>query len=360
MPRPRQKVSIFSLAKEFEVTAPTISKALSNNKDVSSELRRKVRERAEELGFRPARPRRKVPNICVLLDLEFDDAFHLTGYAEAVVEGVYHFCSKKGLEFSLFAQKTERLEEIDLTAELHMRHADGAVVVGGSDNRSYFENLRRNRFPFICVYDGPPDSTITVDNVSAGRLAFEHLYSLGHRQIAIARQRARRAAAVNRFVGFMQEAERVQLPLRDVTELIPEDPSGSYDWGRELLQQWCKDGRPWTAIFCPAENVALGLLSEAAIRGIRIPDELSVLTCDNLVMCQQAAPPLSVVDIPNQPTGYAAAEQVWSWISGYAPWQKIIGPKRLPVASVIHRASSASTNANERLKSPHGSKKRQP
>ena len=75
-------------------------------------------------------------------------------------------------------------------------------------------------------------------------------------------------------------------------------------------------GRPWSAIFCKSKNVALGILTEASIQGISIPRDLSVLTCYDLISCRQAAPPLSVVDIPNQRAGYLAAWHAWKFLHG--------------------------------------------
>lgn len=339
MPRPKQRVSIFSLAKEFGVSGPTISKALSNSTEISDSLRQKVRARAKDLGFKPTRPRRKNFNICVVLDLEFHTAFRFSGYQEAVVEGVYSFCHEQGVEFSLYAQTTERLNELNLSRELYQRNADGAVVIGASRERLYFEDLRKNGFPFVCIFDGPTDHVLEVDNFAVGRLGFDHLFDLGHRKIAIARQSANRAAARDRLISFIRRAGERGLADSGVVEIIPDSPYSAYDWGCSLLKDWLAEGRPWTAVFCLAENVAMGVLSQCAIEGIRVPHELSVLTCDNLMAVQRAAPPLSVVDIPNEAAGFEAALAVWKNLS--EPDARMVFEAPLPVTQVIQRASTA-------------------
>lgn len=337
MPRPKQKVSIYSLAKEFSCTPATVSKALSSSSEVSQELRRRIRERADELGFRPSRPRKKTFNICVLLDREFEGDFSLVGYAGAVVDGVYQFCRENRVEFSLFTEQTKLLEEMSLTKEMHLRNADAAVVVGASNNRAYFRDFAANKFPFCCIFDGPADRTITVDNRRAGRIAFDHLAGLGHRQMAIARPVVGRAAYGERYSGFVGAAARKGFPSGAVTVLTP-PADAAYGWGREILRNWLKDKRPYTALFCLAENVALGVLSEAVLRGVKIPAELSVLTCDDLVICSEAAPPLSVVDIPNRKSGYEAARFLLGQLKGEDQKTAL---QVLPVESVIARQSSA-------------------
>jgi len=340
MPRPKLKVSVFSLAREFGVSAPTISKALSNSSEVSDDLRRRVRERADQLGFRPTRPRRTTYNICVLLDMEFRTDFRMSGYEEAVVEGVYAFCDEKEVEFSLYAQTSDKLESMNLVREMHLRNADCAVVIGASSERNYFKNFEENRFPFCCIFDGPEDRVVKVDNFAAGKLAFDHLYRLGHRKVAVARQSARRAASRDRFLSFIRRAGESDIAEDVVIELIPDSPFSAFDWGRSLLNSWREQNGPWTAVFCLSENIALGILSEAAIQGIRIPEDLAVLGCDDLISCQRSAPPLSVVDIPNKEAGYEAAMQVWKAVATHADDKAPPANQLLPVERVIARHST--------------------
>lgn len=339
MPRPRQKVSVTSLAKEFNVSAPTISKALSNSKEVSESLRSRVRARAEELDFIPNRLRRKTFNICAVLDFEDRGKFLIDGFQPTVIEGIYDLCSDKQLEFSLLGENTSKLEEMDLTKELCVRNADAAVIIRATGNRRYFDNLIRNRFPFACVYDGPEDYTVKLNDYKVGQLALSHLVELGHERIAIARHLPGRAAFGNRFIGFIQSASQMGLAPDAVTEIIPNLLGSGYKSGNQILRDWEEKGRPWTAIFCTSDNVAIGILSEAATLGIRIPAELSVLTCDNLTTNAQAAPPLSVVDIPNQKAGYLAAELVWNSLT-QGSGKTLQLPPPLDPERVIQRTST--------------------
>ena len=337
MARPKQKVSIISLAKEFGVSAPTISKALSNSKEVSESLRGRVRARADELGFTPKRPRRTTHNICVVLDLEINDSFRLESYQAAVVAGVYDFCSERKIEFSMLGENFDKLEAMDLTKELCRRNADAAVIIRAKADRKYIENLQSNRFPFVCVYDGPTENTITLNDHVVGELALNHLVELGHTRIAIARNVGRRASS-GRFMGFVQAAAIKGLAAGAVTEVIPGKLETGYEVGHEILREWIANHRPWSAIFCTSDNVAAGILSEAVQQGIKIPSELSVLTCDDIVSNAEAAPPLCVVDIPNKQAGYLAAQHAWGLLTSDSSTVELPAP--LTVEQVIHRAST--------------------
>jgi len=345
MARPKQKVSIFTLAEEFGISPPSVSKALSNSKEISPDLRSRVREKAEELGFRPTRPRRRTYNICVVCDLGYKQPFHIDGFRQVVAEGAYNFCNSKGMEFSLLGQSSDRLDEMDLTKELFLRNADAAIIIGGRTGSAYFANLDASRFPYVCVFDGPPGRTVTVDNGEAGRLAIRHLIELGHKKIAVARNLGSRVASRSRFMAFVLEAGRLGLPPDAVVELLPETLDAGYELGHSILKAWMEH-RQWTAIFCIANHVASGLLSEAAVQGIRIPRDLSVLTCDDLSSCAQAAPPLSVVDIPNHRAGELAANALWHELTGRDEAPDLIAP--LPVERVIQRHSSARPTSGTR------------
>ncbi|MGZ0654566.1 LacI family DNA-binding transcriptional regulator [Coraliomargarita sp. W4R53] len=338
MARPKQTVSILSIAKEFKVSKSTISKALSNSSEISESLRARVRDRADELGFTPKRPRQTSYNICVVIDLGEDDTFQLDGFRRAVVEGVYSFCNENQLEISLLGHNSIKLNTMDLTQVLYRRNADAAVLIGAKEGQAYFKNLTNNRFPFACVYDGPREQTITLDDYTVGELALNHLTDLGHEHIAIARNLPGRHSFASRYDGFMQAAQAKGLNTNTLTTLSPNEAEASYEWGREILNQWIADKKPWSAIFFFAKNTALGLLSEAAHQGIHIPSQLSVLTCDNLISCAQAAPTLSVVDIPNQAAGYQSAKYAWELLLS----EKIVElPAPLAVEQVIHRNSTA-------------------
>lgn len=338
MPRKKQDVSIFTLAKEFDCAAGSISKALSNSTEVSEEFRQKVRARADELGFRPNRPRRKTFNICLVQDLEFDVTISISGYQIPLMEGIFGFCKDNGAEFSLYVDTTANLEKSNLTKELLLRNADAAIIVGSSRNRDYFADFERNLFPYVCIYDGPEGRTLKVDNLNAGRLALEHLTGLGHKRVAIARQTARREGGMNRYMGFLRAASAAKLSHKEIIEILPPSESAGFDWGREILNNWIEQKKPYSGLFCLSENVAAGVLSEAVLRGVKIPNDMSVLTCDDLESTKHSAPPLSVVDIPNQTVGQAAAGYLLEYLSGN---QDVELPRPFPISQIIKRGSTA-------------------
>lgn len=339
MPRPKQAVSILTLAKEFHVTPATISKALSNSHEVSEALRVRIRAHADAIGFRPNTPRRSARNICAVLDLEFRNILDLDELRRVVIDGVFDFCHEKQIEFSLVGLSRKKLNDIDLASELCRRNAHAAVFIGAKDDQPYFRNLIKNRYPFACVFHGPIGKTIQIDDLKAGELALNHLVDMGHRRIAIGSNSSDCPVFLARFTGFLQAATRRGISHEAIVTLAQPIGKADYDWGREIFKEWVDLGRPWSAIFCNCKNVAFGILSEASIQKIHIPGNLSVLTCDDLLSCRQAAPPLSVVDIPIRRAGYLAAWHAWEFLHKKESASEISFV--LPVERVVTRDSVA-------------------
>ena len=337
MGRKKGKVSIYSLAKEFGCTPSTVSKAFANSTEVSDSLRRRIHARADELNFRPHSTRRRAQNLCALVCMGEEEELRLYGYLEPVIQGIHRFCREKGLEFSLFAETRKGLESINLAKELRHRNADCAVVLGAGNEEKFLSNLKKNRMPYACVYDGSAGQTVTVDNREAGRLAANYLLQMGHSRLAIATGEPQRESSKDRCRGF-EEGANAQGSAAAVSVLSPQAGLAGEEWGGKILDDWLEGGRPFTALFTLGENIALGFLSQCAIRRVHVPSEISVITCDNLPASSVSAPPLTTVRIPNRRAGYAAAE--WTWKSLNED-RDSVDTVVLPVSELVTRSSVA-------------------
>ena len=310
MARKTLPVSIYTIAKNFRCSAATVSKALSNNLDISSEMRQQIRAEADRLGFRPNTPRKRSFNLCVLMEFWDNANFNFFGYSEAVLEGVLDYCREQRLEFSIFAERHTRLNNIDLVRELYTRNVDGVILFGLDKTSLYYQQLDRQLLPYCCIYDGPAGRTVRVDNHKAGRLAAEHLIERGHRKIAIAQQPPLWEASIGRQRGYEEAMKKHGLPIEPYLLLSrTESEPGGVEWGKNMLRNWLQD-RSYTALIALSENVVLGFLSEAHKFKVSVPEDVAVITFDDLFISRATAPPLTVVDIPNRLSGYRAAQYV--------------------------------------------------
>jgi DNA-binding LacI/PurR family transcriptional regulator len=161
--------------------------------------------------------------------------------------------------------------------------------------------------PIILIDEEAPGvSTITTDNFAGGSIAGEHLIAKGKKKIAIVSGRTKLKGSYNaeqRLKGFQQalRTKGISLPQGYVVEVI----NYSREDGIETMPKLLVMGVD--AIFCAAgDNCALGLLSVAKDRGVRVPEEVSIIGFDDLPIARLSTPALTTIRQPLQEIAEAA------------------------------------------------------
>jgi LacI family transcriptional regulator len=151
-------------------------------------------------------------------------------------------------------------------------------------------------------------STVTTDNCLGGRIADEYLLSKGRKKIAIVSGKTQIKGGYNaeqRLKGFQQALSTAKLPLPP--ECMIEVTQYSREDGIEVMPKLLNIGVD--AIFCAAgDNCALGLLSVAKERSVRIPEEIAIVGFDDLLIAQLSTPKLTTIRQPLEMMAKAAYE----------------------------------------------------
>jgi DNA-binding LacI/PurR family transcriptional regulator len=155
------------------------------------------------------------------------------------------------------------------------------------------------KIPIVLIdEEGPGVSAIATDNCMGGRIAGEYLISKGRRKIAIVSGRTQIKGGYNaeqRLKGFQQalSAGRLSIPPRCMIEV----PHYSREDGIEVMPKLLDAGVD--AIFCAAgDNCAVGLLSVAKERKVRIPEDIAIVGFDDLLIAQISTPKLTTIRQP--------------------------------------------------------------
>ena len=181
----------------------------------------------------------------------------------------------------------------EITYSLKSWNVAGAVFIGMFD-----ESIRKlqedNHIPLIFTDSYSSIRSITnvgIDDYRGGELAAEHFLKNGHRNVAFYGPEALDNGVVMHrlrgFVSVLREAG-ISLPQENFINL------GVKDLG-EVLARLCSGENPVTGIFTTADNCAYQVYSEAYRKGLRIPDDLSVIGFDDLSMSELVTPPLTTV-----------------------------------------------------------------
>ena len=289
--------TIKEVAKKAGVSVSTVSHVVNKTRFVSDHLRNKVLSVIERLEYQPnqiARSlRRKSSNSLGLIIADITNPF----FSEMARSIDYHsfmqnysiiLCNSGG-------NKEKEALYINRWSEWQV---DGIIIVSSSLPPYHLSSLSKPEMPITLVDMDCPGYTmdsISVDNFSGGKLAAEHLISLGHKRIACiygSLDTKYKQERVNGFRAAMNEAGiEVEEPLIARADF---DIGSSMNVALRLLEM---ENRP-TAIFVCGDLMAYGAMQAAFIKDLKIPDDLSVVGFDDIYISKYTLPPLTTVKQP--------------------------------------------------------------
>jgi LacI family transcriptional regulator len=301
---PSRRVTIAEIAASAGVSVPTVSKVLNGRADVSETTRRRVQQVMIDRGYqrRTSGGQRPVG----LIDMAVPGLD--SPWVVDVLRGAEAEARKAGSQ--IVVTSTERAPAGDRwwLDRLATRRSDGLVLVVSEAAPEMVEQLAALRTPVVLLDpvggSDPSYDTVGATNWAGGLSAVEHLISLGHRRIAALSGHPRLACSQERVEGYRAGLGRAGIPVDERLVHFSDFRTGAGQVGaRAVLDQ----PDPPTAIFAGSDMQAFGVYQEAAARGMRIPEDLSVVGFDDIAFSELTTPPLTTV---RQPLARMAAEAV--------------------------------------------------
>ena len=338
----RRVVTLSDVAARASVSLATASKALNGRSDVKSTTRARVISAAEELQFSPNPFARALltsqTGTIGMLTSDLDNRFVLP-----ILLGAEDAFGAGARSVLLADTRDDVIREQHHLRVLKTKRVDGILVVGRSTNsRPPIET--DGSLPVVYVYapcEDPANASFTPDNVSAGRLAVEHLLGRGRRKIAFLNGDMTYAAARERVSGAQAAMMEAGLELVGGVNMYGQ---WSESWGRSGAMALLDGRSNVDAIIAGNDVLARGVLDAARSIGLRIPAEVAVIGFDNWdILCQDSWPPLTSVDMNLQELGRRAAGALVDAIGGKRSIGVHLGPVR-----VVPRDSTAIVDLSER------------
>ena len=307
-------ITIVDVAKRAGVTVSTVSYTLSGKRPVSEQARARVLQAIEELNYQPhalgqALRSKRTHTIGILypaaaaglssLQLEF-----IEGASAVTTErnyGLYLWSGHDQDQGVLQMMKRGFIEGVIL---LEIQMKDPRVAI-----------MKERGYPFVMIGHGPDNSPenegtsfVDIDMAAALRTSVEHLAGLGHQEIAflnIGPAMSRGAAyAISSTQSFEQSIAR--LGLRGQTFPCPPDPQKGYELVRSILEE-----RPRLSGIITINSWVVGSIVRAVQeRGLRIPEDISVVTMLPSHLAEWMHPAMTSIDFPYQEMGRLAAEML--------------------------------------------------
>jgi LacI family transcriptional regulator len=188
-------------------------------------------------------------------------------------------------------------------------------------------------------------STVSVDNESGAALALEHFYRLRHREIAFLRGPKSLTSSGQRWKGIRRYARSVGLTLdpKRIAEL-PEslDPNSSFEAGAQLTAELLRRGKSFTALLAYDDVTALGALRALKTKGLRVPEDCSVVGFDDVAQASLSLPSLTTVRQPMEAMGSMSVEMMLDAIKAVHQKKDIpVVRRRIPAELVVRESTQA-------------------
>lgn len=306
-------VTVHEVARVAGVSAATVSRFLNGTAKVSDEKREAIESVIERLNYKPnvlaqnlkAGSSRTIGVLTQSLVSGYfadalagvDAALQGTGYAPLIVSGHWH--------------ADEEAERIEL---LIARRVDGLVILSGNLKDAQIVKLSQ-RVPIAAFgreLTGPGLYGFCLDNYWGACEAVGHLVAQGHRDIAFITGPSDHRDALARLAGY-----RDTLAKHGIAEQARLIVGGDFheSSGVEAVEQLVASGQRFTAIFCANDLTAYGARLALYRRGIRVPEDVSVIGFDDLHSSMYTTPPLTTVRQPLFDVGQCLGRAIIKMIS---------------------------------------------
>jgi LacI family transcriptional regulator len=305
MALPANRMTIRQIAELAGVSIATVSRVLNGRGDVSDETRQLVTRIIRENGYTVNRSARglqagRTGLVGVLVPLVYP------AYFSGILAGAAEALSERDLQIVLSPTRGEHDREVSLLDRLH-GVSDGALIILPEESSAELEELLDRGYRFVVIDPLMPLDeripSVSAAHTSGADQAMQHLLALGHRRIAqitgprgwVATEDRRRGyQAALAAAGILPDPA---LEVEAVPEIMP---------GRAAAEQLLDLPERPTAIFAFNDNIAVGVIQAARARGLRVPEDLSVVGFDDVENATVVTPALTTVRQPLAEMGRTA------------------------------------------------------
>jgi LacI family transcriptional regulator len=299
--------TIKDIARESGVNISTVSRALNNGYGVNPETRDLVMAVAQRLNYRPNRVARGLvtgrSHSLALIVSDIRNPF----FAE-VARGAADAARADHCELVLCNSDLDAERQMGYVQSLLEKRVDGILMnsvaaLSAEDQKQ----LAGCGVPIVLLNRTVASrafSTVSADNEAGGVLAAQHLLELGHRNIAHITGPRQHGNLSDRTRGFVETLAAASKPL---TPLVLHG-AFNFEGGRDLTAKLLEQHPKVTAIFAANDVMAFGAVRAILDRGLRIPDDISLIGFDNIEFSSIIHPPLTTIHQPKYEMGHAAVE----------------------------------------------------
>jgi LacI family transcriptional regulator len=332
--------TIKDIARVAGVSVTTVSRALNGYSDVNEETRKKIMEVAKQLNYSPNTLARglvmKKSKTIGLLVSGMNRESAKDNFTFQVLCGVNECASVREYDLILFNTDSSRQREKTYTQLCRERKVDGVIIQGIKLDDPYLKEVMESDIPCVLV-DIPVETNtvgyVSTDNVLGAKKAVEHLIELGHRNIAMVNGYDQAFVSKQRLKGYEKALKEHGIKVQKNWVV---DGGFEEEKAKETVLSLLSSSPEITAIFCASDLMALGALKACKQLGISVPNDLSIVGYDDILLASYVTPPLTTISQNIFEMGFEAADLLIDMLEGKAKQHH-----RILETKLVRRESSA-------------------
>lgn len=336
--RQNTSITLKRIADELGVSVTTVSRALGGEARryrIGRETEQKVRELARSLGFAPnhlARSLRLKKTATVGLVIPDVSNPFFAGIARQIALGAGQY------QYSIIVcdsqdNENREIESLDL---LRARGVEGIVLCPVGRSAEHLAAFENGQLPIVLVdryFPGLRLPYVASDNFAGAKEATNHLIENGHRRIVCLQGLRGTSPNENRVAGYRAALLDRQMPIDEA--LIAGDSFGEEN-GYVTTKLLLRSAGGFTAIFAMSNLISLGVIRALAEEGVRIPDDVSLVSFDDQPYSAYLASPMTVVSQRSAEMGKIAVKMLFDRIQ--SPEHAVEGGILLPTSLVVRES----------------------
>lgn len=302
------------IAKRVGVSKTTVYRALNGKSRINEETRARILQASKELNYvRNTLASGLRSKRSMVIGIIFSDLIAGHYYSE-IFHGIEDVATKNDYGVILGCSKGDIEKEKKLLLLFTERQVDGIIVAPtyGADINSYIK-LKENKIPFVFIdksIDNIAADIVTTDDVFGSMEAVNHLIGLGHKKIAVLIGPEYPCSTIERRIeGYRHSMSNSGL---DYDRLIGIGDSGitnQKEYGyRAMLSYLDSDEPKATAVFAINDSLAIGAIKALRARGLKVPDDVAVIGCNNDDIDQYFDTQITTISQPKYEMGKKAME----------------------------------------------------
>ncbi len=323
----KRPVTLKELATELGVAISTVSRALKNSNEVGPEITKKVKELAKKRNYRPNPfAMSLLKNAPRLIGIIVPDI--VTHFYSSIISGINDIAHKNDYSIIITSTYEQYNMEKQCLEDLINIRVEGIIACLSQETKDYshFEALYEQNVPLVffdrtCLSD--KFSSVITDNVESAHNATKHFLETGSKRVAFIGGANHLDIVKKRKHGYLQALREYKIPIE--RELVVCKKIG-YEAGYEGACQLLSLTNPPDAILGMTDSLAFGAMKAIREKGLRIPDDISLIGYTDELHSNYVDPPLSAVTHQTYKMGESACKLLLKKIKGQSKIEQIVIP----------------------------------